>query len=647
MGLFDDVLPVGRAYVPRRSQQLSRPVFSRPTGWQPHSELPELSGFVALDSENKDPGLSQGYGSSWPHRGVGFTCGWAVSWDGGDFYLPTRHSEGNIDPDRVKNWLVAQARKPDVTFLYANCQYDLGWLWRDGVEPVNHPIDVQGMAAVLDEFKMSYGLDSLGREFLGEGKNDAEFRAACAAGGLNDPMSNMDLVPGWLAEPYGVRDASLTKRLFHALQPKIEAEDLSEIWGLERECYLVGFDMKRNGVRVNTDKAVINMERLERARDAKLQAIFEATGIRTSATDNVSIARALRVENPNLDLPQTSQGRDSIRKEVMESLHSPVADLINAARHYDKIISTFFKGYILEGSVRGRIHADFNPLRRSDPDDTYSGMKGAGSGRWSSSDPNLTNIPNRDGETGPAVRECFEAEEGEQWGKLDYAAQEPRIGVHVAEKARIQGAREMADLYRRNPMFDMHGEVATAMNIKRGPAKTINLGIWYGAGGAEVCRRLGLPTQWKRRRDGTMYEAAGPEGEALLRQHFARFPFIKGLQEVTKKAAEARGYVWTLGKRKCRFEKVGDEYKRAYKACNSVIQGSAADQMKKAQVIMRREGIVPLVVVHDECDVSIPQGEAGDAMIARLKDIMESAIPLSIPVVADVKIGENWAAVRG
>jgi DNA polymerase I-like protein with 3'-5' exonuclease and polymerase domains len=253
----------------------------------------------------------------------------------------------------------------------------------------------------------------------------------------------------------------------------------------------------------------------------------------------------------------------------------------------------------------------------------------------------LQNLPTRDPEIGDAVRSCFQAEEGEQWGKLDYASQEPRLGVHIAEKAKIKGAREMADRFRADPNTDLHGQVATMMSIPRGQAKTINLAIWYGAGGAEICRRLNLPTE---RRGG--FEVAGAEGQRLIDNHMRAFPFIKGLQQKTKEAAEQRGWVQTIGGRRCHFQKDGDEYQRTYKACNSVIQGSAADQMKAAQVQLRRAGFTPLIVVHDDCNVSIPMGQQGEKRAAEIKEIMESSTRLNIPVLADVKIGDNWAAVR-
>lgn len=647
MGLFDGLLDQPRARSGRASLQLFKPTFTKPEGWDANNiSLPELSGIVALDAETLDPGLAMGRGSSWPHRGQGRVCGWAVSSEQGDFYLPIDHADGNMDRQRAHAWLLSQLRKPDVTAVFANCQYDMGWMWREGLALSNPPIDVQGMAALLDEFKFNYGLDALAREYLGERKGDEEFLAACRIAGLNDPKSRMDLVPAWVAAPYGMKDAALTRALYHKLKPMMDEQGLNGVHDLERDCYIVGYEMKKRGVRVDLDKAEQNVARFRKLRDEQMEFIRRETGVACSATDLRSLAQALKVENPDLDLPKTARGDDSMRKDFLATLKSPVADAINKARKYDKACGTFFESYILEGSVNGRIHCDFNPLKRSDPDGGDNAV-GTTSGRWSATDPNLQNVPTRDEEIGPVVRECFLPEEDEDWGKLDYSAQEPRLGVHFAELLNLRGAREMGDRFRKDPKTDLHAETAALMNVKRTPAKTINLAIWYGAGGAEIARRLGLPTAHKKLRNGDVIEVAGPEAERLIATHMANLPFIKGMQKAAKEAADRRGWVRTLLGRRVRFQRMGDEYARTYKACNSVIQGSAADQMKAALRVMLRRGIIPLIIVHDDANVSIPRGEAGAKFINEIKGIMESAVSLTIPVLADVKIGANWAKVSG
>ncbi len=647
MGLFDALDDPPLRPAQRRAQQRFRPLFTRPTDWRPYDALPELGGLVALDAETSDPGLAVGNGSSWPHT-EGFVCGWAISHEHGDFYLPTRHSEGNTDPEKVTRWLSAQAKKPGVTFIYANAPYDLGWLLRDNIDPVNLPIDVQAMAALLDEYRFSYSLDALAADYLGERKGDKAFIDACTQGGLREPKSNMALVPAWIAEPYAVQDAKLTRALYHKMMPEIEAEGLQRVHELERECALVARDMKRRGVRVDLDRAQREMRRFEILRDQHMAIVRDLTGVACSPTDNVSLAKALKVENPAMQLPTTTAGRDSIRKEVMDSLKSPVADAINAARRYEKAINTFFKGHILGHAVKGRVHAEFHSTRRSSPEED-GGLNGTVTGRFATTNPNLGNVPTRDPGIGDAVRGCFLPEEGEAWAKLDYSSQEPRLTVHFAMLARLAGAQAMVDRYIANPKLDLHQETADAMGIpkQRNLAKTINLGIAYGMGGGKLCHQLGLPTEMRtHRQSGKRYEAAGMEGQRLLDLHLARMPFIKAFQQLAQKRAEERGYITMIDGRRGRFKKHGDEWMETHKAANKVIQGSAAAQMKTALCLLKRASIPILVTVYDEADLSVPLGEAGDRLIAQVKEIMEGAIPLKVPVVAEAKIGANWGEVR-
>ena len=122
-------------------------------------------------------------------------------------------------------------------------------------------------------------------------------------------------------------------------------------------------------------------------------------------------------------------------------------------------------------------------------------------------------------------------------------------------------------------------------------------------------------------------------------------PFIRELQKIAKERASERGFVTTILGRRCRFRQFRGEYGRIHKALNSLIQGSAADQMKRALVLLRRQGILVPLSVHDEADISVPRGAS--AFIARIRQTMEEAVELLLPVIADVKLGDNWGAVSG
>lgn len=616
----------------------------KPEDWRLDDTLPELHGFVGLDFETKDPGITNGTGSSWPFHDEGFVCGAAIAMLPDTLiYRSIGHSDGNMDPDRFWNWLRAQAQKPDVTFVMANAPYDIGWAMRYGVTFARTPYDIQGMATLLDENRRSYKLDALARDHLNESKDTAALIRAANAGGIKHPMSNMDKLPAWIVAPYATQDAALTIRLFDHYLPQIEEQGLQRVLELERECVMVAVDLRRVGVKVDLDYFERLKQQYESRRDEAIQQVQSLTGVAISPWDVESIARAILIENPRAKLERTSQGRVSITAGALENAQTPVATLVLEARQLDKLAGTFIDGYIFKFQRRGRIHAEFHPTRRTNDDDTNAGVAGA---RFSSSGPNLQNIPTRT-EEGAAIRKGFIPDDPDhEWMKADYASQEPRLGIHFAHLAKLRGAADMVERFRADPRTDLHGETGEAMSIPRKTAKTINLGIWYGMQGAKLCHSLGLPTVMKHiERFGRDIEVAGPEGDALLRKHAQMMPFVKLLFELARDTAKQRGYVKTLFGRRCRFEKGGDgEYMWTYKALNKIIQNSAAEQMKAACVALRREGLMHFlrVIVHDEGDFSVPRGAEGEHIKARIIEIMERTVLLSVPVIADVKCGATW-----
>lgn len=617
-------------------------VWHAPDNWKVPESLPELEGLVALDFETKDPGISRGMGSAWPFVGEGFICGAALATDTESFYLPINHAAGNMDPMLFWTWLRKQCAKPDVTFLMANSIYDLGWLRRHGITPANPPIDVQAMAFLLDEHRRSYSLDSLGQEHLGEGKLSSSLAEDARLLHIPKPMENMDKLPAWIVAPYGIQDARITKRLFDVLWDQIVDQDLEKVFELERQSALVAADMRMRGIRIDTDRVERLRVKYAAKRDEALKRIFELTGVRTQPFENEAIARALRVENPSLDFAKTAMGKDSVRKDFVESLKTPVADAVATARKYDKALGTFIDGYLTKYVVKGRLHGELHPTRRADED----AEGGTTSGRWASSNPNLQNIPARDPQLGPDIRGCALPEEGEQWLKLDWASQEPRLTIHFAVLANQRGAEEMAQRFRDDPHTDLHGECAAMMGVPRPKAKTINLGLAYGMQGAKLCHTLGLPTKMIQTRRGQMVEVAGDEGQRLLDLHFEKVPFMRGLYDLAKRRAEKRGYVKTISGRRIRFEKIDDRYWRTHKALNGIIQGSAADQMKYALAQFLQEGIPASLTVHDEADRSLPMGEEGERIKRRMIEIMETVVPLEVPMIAESLTGPNWGACK-
>lgn len=649
----------------------ARKILRPPDGWSPTSNLPELHGIVALDTETDDPGLAAHKGSSWCRKGEGSVCGFSIAWREHDtdvgFYVPINHAAGNVDAEKAFNWLRAQGAKDDVHFVYANAIYDLGWLQqRHDFNPVNLPCDVQGMAALLDERRSSYSLDSLAWAYLKKRKNTQALREESKKLGYLDPYKAMRKLPAWSVEEYATDDALDTLDLYYEMLPLIKAQDLTNVLEIEKECLLIGRDLRAHGVRVDLDEAARVKKQFLDEREAAVRRVYDATGVHVDPDDKQSIKRALEAENPTLQFTKTAKGQVSIRAGWIDSLHSPVGKDIGLMRRLTKAVQTFIEGYI-EGhtGADGRIHADFNPLRRnSDDDDSLYGVAG---GRWSSTNPNLQNIPRRDPHIGPAIRTCFKPEEGELWGKLDYSSQEPRLTTHFAYKLwlvrdklgpdwsdRFQGVDDMVQAYRETPGLSMHKVVAKGLGIdisadKRAydNVKVLNLGIIYGMGGKKFCQSVGLPTKFITTEWGKTIEVAGDEGQRLLDKHFERFPWIKDVADFATSWAEGSGYMKTISGRRIRFEE-RDAKGRAlytYKALNASVQGSAADQMKLAQIQFRRAGFPALVYVHDDANLSIPRGEAGRKMMKDAAEIMAQAVTLEVPSIAEGRVGKNWGSV--
>ena len=599
---------------------------------------------VCVDVETRDPEL-KGLGPGWafPQRG-GYITGYALGWRGTDgeihsIYLPVRHEGGgNLDISDVRAYLGPMFANPEREWVMANALYDYGWIKASGFELPGRIHDIQIQAPLIDDQRMSNAVNRLGLDYLGEKKDENSLYEAAREFGIKDPKADMWQLPGPLVEPYARQDAELELKLFEHLAPQIIEKGLTAVYDLECALVPVLYEMRRKGVRVDVDGADAQREKLLGMERQIQETLHTLTGSTVDPWAAESIVRVLRTEGVS-EFPVTpKEKKNSITNNFLADLShtqgrvGDIAKSIADLRRYQKARSTFLENMILGHAIDGRIHSQLHALRSDDG--------GTVSGRFSSSAPNLQQVPARDYEIGPLVRGLFLPDDG-QWAALDYSSQEPRLAVHFASLARIRGGAEMAERFRNNPRADLHQEVAEIMGVERKVAKTINLGLMYGMGGGKLCAELGLPTEkgeWKGRE--VLY--AGEEGTKLLEEYHACVPFVKGLADTAKKLGAQRGYVRTVMGRRATFprQKNGEVW-FTHKALNRVIQGSAADMTKKAMLdIWQQKGKVPLLSIHDELDFDVEN----EAEARELADIMEKAIPLEVPVLVDVEIGATWAA---
>jgi len=604
--------------------------------WTPPAELPRLreARVVSIDLETYDPHLQE-RGPGWATRD-GHIVGIAVATeDGGRWYLPMRHEVGggNIDPQVVLRWAKDELTREGQLKVGANLIYDLGWLAAEGVRIPPPYYDVQWAEALLDEHRESYSLDAIAKDYGLGGKDTAELYDWCARayGGRADhrQRANIYRAPAALVGPYAEQDADLPLRIRERQIPRIRELDLERLLDLEHRLIPLLLAMRFRGVRIRED--------WRRVRDELRARMQVPEGVEIWAASSL----AAYCERKGISYPRTAKGQPSFTKAWLEK-HLPE---IAAARRIDKACSVFFDGYMGK-AVNGRIHCEFHPLRGD--------RGGTVSGRFSSSNPNLQNIPSRDPELGPLIRSLFIPEEGCLWAKLDYSQIEYRLLAHYA---RGEGADAVREAYRRDPRTDFHARVAEMSGLDRKSAKGLNFGMIYGQGLLTTAQTLGVSVE---------------EAQAFREQYFKDAPFVKFTFDWVSRVASRRGWIRSIGGRYHRFpywepmdahdagwlpreqalRKWGHRIRRArtHKALNALLQGSAADIMKMAMVQIWESGVcdvlgAPHLTVHDELDFSMPDTPEGREAIAEVKRIMETCIELQVPLVVDVELGPSWGEV--
>ena len=613
-------------------------VYNAPTEWTPKDYYPDLSNekLIAIDLETCDRNLTT-HGSGWA-TGDGYVTGIAVAtadWQG---YYPIAHGGGNLNKKKVLDWFKGVA-KLDCDKIFHNASYDLGWLRSLGITVNGKIHDTMISSALIDENRYSFTLNSLAKEKLGETKNEDLLYKAAKEFGV-DPKKEMYKLPSMHVGEYAEYDARLTYDLYVFNKKEIDEQNLHDIYDLETRLQPCLIDMRANGVRVDLEQAEVAKKLLAKREKELMQEIKKICGRDIEIWAAASIAKAF--DHLNIPYPRTPKsGAPSFTKNFLSSNEHEIAQKIVEAREMNKANTTFIET-ILRHQHKGRIHSEIHQMRSDDG--------GTVTGRFSYSNPNLQQIPARNEDIKKLIRSLFIPEEGKQWGMFDYSQQEPRLVVHYAFCDNLD-VHSIISGYREGDA-DFHQMVADIAQIPRGQAKTINLGLFYGMGKNKLMNELGI-------------ESA--EAEEIINTYQSKVPFVKQLTYNVMDKASARGEIKTLLGRHCRFpfyeprefgkkgfyktkeEAIGalghGNYKRAgtYKAMNKLIQGSAADQTKKAMVdLYEQDGIIPHIQVHDELNISVEN--KSEAL--NIKNKMETCVDLHVPSKVDYAIVKNWGEAK-
>ena len=640
------------------------PKYLAQTEWVQPSEYPDLrqATEIAIDLETRDPNLKKlGSGSV---IGVGEVVGIAVAVDGWSGYFPIAHGAGpNMDKKRTLEWF-QDILETTSTKIFHNAMYDVCWIRSMGLSINGLIVDTMIACSLIDENRFSYTLNTLSWHFLNKGKSEALLVKAAKERGL-DPKADMWRLPAMEVGAYAEKDAELTLELWRKVSQTLIEEDLEDIFNLETDLFPCLVEMREKGVRVDVERAHKLQQQLCKQEEQLMYQVKEETGIDVQIWAARSIAKVFDKRSLKYDRTVKSQ-EPSFTKNFLANHTDPVVKMISEARKINKISTTFIDT-IIKHEHKGRIHAEINQIRSDDG--------GTVTGRFSYQNPNLQQIPARDPELGPMIRSLFIPEEGCKWGCFDYSQQEPRLVTEYALRFKLPSVNTIADSYDNDPSTDFHQIVADMADIPRKQAKTINLGLFYGMGKAKLQAELGVSKE---------------KADELFDKYHSKVPFVKQLMNNVMSAAQKKGQIKTILKRKCRFPRwepilrgndwgkyvPAEDYDRmkelqqmgptliddegndtkkknywhdnparramTYKSLNKLIQGSAADMTKKAMLELYKEGIVAHIQIHDELDLSVESSEHAD----KIKQIMEDAVELQIPNKVDYESGTNWGDVK-
>lgn len=622
------------------------------SNWRPPEELPTWlldADTVAIDTETYDPQITtKGPGYC---RGDGKLLGVALAARRGvgqpteAYYLPVAHAGDNLD-ERMVLAFVRDLASKEKTFVFANACYDLGWLRRCGVQfHANAKIrDVQVAEPLLNEERQDgYSLDILSKHYLDFGKWEATLEELERSGFSKNIKGSLGDLPARFVGQYAEMDARCTLEIYEHQLPAIKAEGLEQLFELESAITPICLEMTWRGVRVDLTAAEkLNQEMLNEQRN--ISSVLH--GLDVWSTSEVGKF----LEANGVAVPRTDKGNYSATKQFLEHSGSPLAAKIRSCRELDRIRKTFVDDGILHGHIRGRVHAQFIQMAREEG--------GTRSGRFSSQNPNLQQVPSRS-EWGKRVRALYIPEDGEKWLKCDYSSQEPRMQVHFALEYKYEKAIEAAQAFEPDPKTGKPGKLysfieKTVPGITYDQAKIIFLGLSYGMGVKKLAASLGVSVD---------------EARAILDKVNRFVPFINQLSKRCAGEAAFNGYIQTIFGRKRRFnwfvadtkdaratapiygkekaekafeKEIANGYKlvRTYThmALNAKIQGSSADQTKKAMLDCFNAGYIPLLQCHDELCFSISDEKDVD----KIKYMMENAIKLNLPTVADCTLKTHW-----
>ena len=549
------------------------------------------------------------------------------------FYIPLAHNYLNVpkqlDQEQVLSQLKPILENPDIGKIVQNLKFDANVFAKYGIEIKGKIFDTMLESYVLDSTSVpTHSLDNLALKYLQHSTKKFEDVA-----GKGKKQVTFDYVDIGAATDYAAEDTDITLQLHELMWPRLAATgSLQQVFEeIEMPLVPVLDRMEHHGVLLDRDNLRTQSSELQKRMQDIEAAIYRESGSMFNLASPKQIQAVLYQQMGLPSTQKTSTGAPSTSESALRDLAKTydVPRLILEHRHLAKLKSTYTDKLteLIDPDTK-RVHTSFHQTV-------------AATGRLSSSNPNLQNIPIRTPE-GQQIRTAFIAEPNHVLISIDYSQIELRLMAHVSEDARLVDAffsGEDVHRFTASEVFDTSLEKVTSN--QRRHAKAINFGLMYGMSAYGLSRQLDIEVG---------------QAKHYIDQYFARYPGVELFMDQTKNWARDKRYVETICGRRLYFSNINSKNyamrQRAERAAiNAPLQGSAADIIKLAMIEVDRWlseskfKAKMILQVHDELVFEVPANE-GQELIGHVKSLMENVIKLKVPLVANAGVGTNWASAH-
>ncbi|WP_457664814.1 DNA polymerase I [Thiolapillus sp.] len=545
-------------------------------------------------------------------------------------YVPVAHDYPGAPRQLERDWVLEKLKPlledPQQPKVGQNLKYDMSIVARYGIDMQGIRFDTMLESYVLDSTATRHDMDSLAKKYLG--LDTVSFTDIAGKGAKQLTFNQIDLAQ---AGPYAAEDADITLRLHQTLWPKLEKVDgLRRVYeDIEMPLVPVLSRMERLGVRIDADLLQKQSQELAEKLHALEQRAYEIAGHPFNLGSPKQIGHIFFEELGMEVVKKTPKGAPSTSEEVLQILADKGEELpavILEHRGLAKLKNTYVdKLPEMRDPQTGRVHTSYHQAV-------------AATGRLSSSDPNLQNIPVRT-EEGRRIRKAFVAEPDFVMLAADYSQIELRIMAHLSgDQGLLEAFSKGLDIHRATAAEVFGAESPETVSAEqRRSAKAINFGLIYGMSAFGLAKQLGIGRQ---------------EAQEYVELYFSRYPGVKAFMDRTREQAHEDGFVETLFGRRLYLPEINSRngMRRAAAertAINAPMQGTAADIIKRAMIRMdawleeEKPPVRMVMQVHDELVFEVKEDQL-DPVKEKIRSIMETAAELKVPLVVDVGVGDNW-----